>query len=162
MIHHSEKPVPLPEKTFLRVSVARQIMEVVRDGVVQKTYPVSTSRFGLGSEPGSFKTPLGRFRIAEKFGQDAAPGTVFKARRPTGEIAAPGGGEDLILTRIFWLDGLDPENANTHDRYVYIHGTNQEHLIGSPASQGCVRMTNSDIVELFGEIPENTFVEIRE
>ena len=68
----------------------------------------------------------------------------------------------MILTRIFWLDGLDPENANTHDRYVYIHGTNQEYLIGSPASHGCVRMTNSDIVELFQEIPENTFVEIRE
>ena len=84
MVHHSEKPVPVPEKIFLRVSVARQTLEVVRDGVVQKTYPISTSRFGLGTEPGSFKTPLGRFRIAEKFGQDAAPGTVFKARRPTG------------------------------------------------------------------------------
>lgn len=162
MMTHSEKHVHAPVKTFLRVSVARQSLEVVRDGVVQKTYPISTSRFGLGHEPGSYKTPLGRFRVAEKFGDGAEPGTVFKARQPTGEVAGPGGEEDLILTRIFWLDGLDPENANTHDRYVYIHGTNQEHLIGSPASHGCVRMANSDIVELFREIPENTLVEIRE
>jgi len=164
MMTQSEKHVhaPVPGQPVLRVSVTRQTLEVVRDGMVQKTYPISTSRFGLGCEPGSYKTPLGRFRIAEKFGDGAVPGAVFRARQPTGEVAGPGGEEDLVLTRILWLDGLDPENANTHDRYVYIHGTNQEHLIGSPASHGCVRMTNSDIVELFQEIPENTLVEISE
>jgi len=147
-------------RTELRVDVGRQVLDVVRDGDVRATYPVSTSRFGLGTEPGSLKTPLGAFEICEKIGDGAPLGAVFKSRHPTGEIATPGGDEDLILTRILWLAGKDPENANTRGRYIYIHGTNQEDLIGSPASHGCVRMRNADIAELFREIPEGTPVHI--
>jgi len=160
MINHSEKHVHAPLQMRLRVSIARQTMDILHDGVVQKSYPVSTSQFGLGTEPGSLKTPLGRFAVAEKIGQDAPSGMVFKARQPTGEIACEGGDEDLILTRILWLEGLDDANANTRDRYIYIHGTNQEAKIGTPASHGCVRMRNSDIIELYGKIPEGTVVEI--
>lgn len=160
MINHSPKHVHAPGEVHLRVDVARQVLEVMRNGTVQKAYPVSTSRFGLGTEPGSFKTPPGRFAISEKIGHEALPGTVFKSRQPTGEIAGQGGEDDLILTRILWLDGLDEANANTRSRYVYIHGTNQEHLIGTPASHGCVRMRNADIIELFREIPEGSIVEI--
>ncbi len=152
--------VHAPVRTHLRVDVARQMLDVVRDGEVRKSYPISTSRYGLGTEPGSLKTPLGSFRICEKIGHDAPLGTVFKSRKPTGAIAPPGGDEDLILTRIFWLEGRELQNANTRDRYIYIHGTNQEDLIGTPASHGCVRMRNADIAELFREIPEGTSVNI--
>jgi lipoprotein-anchoring transpeptidase ErfK/SrfK len=160
MINQSQKHVHAPSGLSLRVNVSRQTLDVLRDGHVQKSYSVSTSGFGLGTEPGSLKTPLGCFSIAEKVGHNALPGTVFKGRQPTGEIAPQGGDDDLILTRILWLEGLDQTNANTRERYIYIHGTNQEHLLGTPASHGCVRLSSTDIIELFQEIPEGTLVEI--
>jgi lipoprotein-anchoring transpeptidase ErfK/SrfK len=121
-----------------------------------RAYPVSTSRFGLGTEPGSFKTPLGRFEIARKIGGGAVPGAVFKGRVPTGEIGDASNPEDLIQTRILWLRGLDAENANTFERYIYIHGTNHEEEIGTPASHGCVRMRNGDVAELYEMVAEGT------
>jgi len=115
----------------------------------------------LGMAEGSFKTPTGRFRIAEKIGDEAPIGTVFKSRRrvkPTQRMLRE---DDLIMTRILWLDGLDRENANTHARYVYIHGTNHEDQIGTPASEGCVRMRSADVVELYNQVPTGTPVVIR-
>jgi lipoprotein-anchoring transpeptidase ErfK/SrfK len=144
----------------LRIDATRQILEVLRDGEVCKSYPVSTSKFGLGFENGSNRTPLGRFVVSEKIGAGATVGAVFKSRAPTGEIASQGGQEDLVLTRILWLAGLDAANANTKDRFIYIHGTNQESLLGTPASHGCVRMRNADVAECFEEISEGTLVEI--
>ncbi len=158
MINSSSKDVHVPLR--LRIDAKRQLLEVLRDGEVRKSYPVSTSKFGLGIEPGSNKTPLGLFAVRRKFGAGAPAGAVFRSREPTGEIALQGGEEDLILTRILWLDGLEEDNANTRERYIYIHGTNQEALLGTPASHGCVRMSNADIAECFDEIPEGTPVEI--
>jgi L,D-transpeptidase YbiS len=158
MINSSLKDVHDPLR--LRIDAGRQRLEVLRHGEVCKSYAISTSRFGLGFEPGSNKTPLGLFVVGEKIGVDAALGTVFKSRQPTGEIASQGGEEDLILTRILWLAGLEEANANTKERYIYIHGTNQEELLGTPASHGCVRMSNADIIEFFDKIPEGTPVEI--
>jgi lipoprotein-anchoring transpeptidase ErfK/SrfK len=120
--------------------------------------PVSTSRAGLGFEPGSLKTPTGLFRIHEKIGENARSGTVFKERVPIAE--APECNDDLITSRILWLDGLEKENANTKERYIYIHGTNQENLIGQPVSHGCIRMRNEDIVRLFDMVAVDTPVEI--
>ena len=122
-----------------------------------KSWPVSTSKFGLGSKEGSFKTPLGAFQIREKHGEGAEWGTIFKGRKPVG-LWKPGDEteEDLVLTRILWLDGLQPHNANTFERYVYIHGTNGEDRIGRPASHGCVRLANSDVIELFDLVPVGT------
>jgi lipoprotein-anchoring transpeptidase ErfK/SrfK len=142
------------------VDVARQTLHLLSNGVSVKSWPVSTSKFGLGSGPGSFKTPLGRFRICGKFGADAPSWAIFKSRLQTGEIARPGGEEDGVLTRILWLEGLEESNQNTRDRYIYIHGTNQEHLIGEPASHGCVRLRNEDVMELFSMVPEGAGVEI--
>ena len=144
----------------LRVDVARQTIHFLLNGVAVKSWPVSTSKFGEGVEPGSRKTPLGKFRICEKIGEAAPAWAVFKSRQPTGEIAAPGGGEDGVLSRILWLEGLEEANRNTKDRYIYIHGTNQEHLIGEPASHGCIRLKNEDVIELFGLVPAGTEVEI--
>jgi len=126
-----------------------------------RTYQVSTSQFGLGFEPGSFKTPLGRFAISKKIGDGAALGAVFKSRVPTGEIGDPANPEDLVQTRILWLHGLDPENANTMERYIYIHGTNHEEQIGTAASHGCIRMRNADVAELYELVNEGTPVSIQ-
>ena len=144
----------------LRVDVASQTVRLLRDGEAVKSWPVSTSRFGLGFEPGSFKTPTGRFSVAEKIGGGAPLWAEFKSRQPTGRLAEPGGESDGVLTRILWLEGLDPENANTRERYIYFHGTNREDLVGTPASHGCVRLRNEDMLELFDLVPEGTPVVI--
>ena len=145
----------------IHISVRRQELTLKLGRKKIASYPISTSRFGLGTEEGSFKTPTGRFRIAEKIGDDAPLGTVFKSRRrvkPTQRMLRE---DDLVMTRILWLDGLEPENANTHARYVYIHGTNHEDQIGTPASEGCVRMRPADVAELYNQVPKGTAVVIR-
>ncbi len=124
-------------------------------------YPISTSQFGLGTEEGSMKTPTGRFRIAEKIGDGMPVGTVFKSRQPVKVTKKLLREEDLIMTRILWLDGLDPANANTHERFIYIHGTNHEEKLGEPASHGCIRMKGSDLLELFELVDVDTPVAIK-
>ncbi len=125
-----------------------------------RTYPVSTSQFGLGSEPGSFKTPLGRFRVAAKIGGDQPIDMAYKSREPIRATAEMLKDDDLIMSRILWLDGLEPHNANTRERYIYIHGTNHEERIGEPASHGCIRMRNADVAELFDLVEVDTRVTI--
>jgi L,D-transpeptidase YbiS len=139
--------------TRLHISVQDQLLTLKVGEEVVATYPVSTSRLGLGTEEGSLKTPTGRFRIAEKIGDGAAPGTIFRSRIPLapGDETSPD--DDLVLSRIVWLDGVEPHNASTLDRYIYIHGTNHEDEIGQPASHGCIRMKNADVIELFDQLP---------
>jgi L,D-transpeptidase YbiS len=144
----------------IRISVGKQRLTLKSGRTKAAEYPVSTSRFGLGSRKGSFKTPTGKFRIAEKIGDGMPLGTVFKSRRPVRATKKLLREEDLIMTRILWLDGLEPRNANSHDRYIYIHGTNHEDKIGTPASVGCIRMKNADLIELFEQVTEGTPVEI--
>ena len=147
------------DSTAIRISVAEQRLELLRDGALVASYPVSTSRFGLGSEEGSMKTPLGKFKIGEKIGADAPSGTIFRNRIPLApEEALPT--DDLVLTRILWLDGLEAHNANTRDRFIYIHGTNHEEEIGRPASHGCIRMKSDDLIALFNEVPIGAEVRI--
>ena len=153
-------PNILPKKIvkYLVVSVPKQKMWLRQGRQILATYIISTSKFGLGFREGSFKTPTGRFCIHAKIGEGAALGEIFRARQATGHIASQGGEEDLVTTRILWLAGLDPENANTLDRYIYIHGTNREDLLGHPASHGCVRMNNIEIRELFESVDTDTLV----
>ena len=141
----------------IEVSVDEQRLRVFDGHHEIRNYLISTAANGTGCDEGSNCTPLGRFVIAEKLGQDSPIGTIFKSRLPIGQWA-PGDEtpEDLVLTRILWLDGQDPENANTRDRYIYIHGTNQEALIGQPVSHGCLRMRNDEVIDLFDIIPEGT------
>ncbi len=135
------------------VSVRDQRMMLVRDGEFVKTYPVSTSKFGLGSRSGSKRTPLGRMEVAKKIGGGAPSGAVFKSRRRTGEILRPNArGRDPIVTRILWLRGLDRWNRNTYGRYIYIHGTPEERKIGRPASYGCIRMKSRDVIDLYKRV----------
>jgi lipoprotein-anchoring transpeptidase ErfK/SrfK len=145
----------------IHISVPRQELTLKSGRKKLAAYPVSTSRFGLGSKEGSLKTPTGKFRISEKIGAGMPVGTVFKSRRPVKATRKILQEEDLIMTRILWLDGLDPANANTHARFIYIHGTNHEENIGVPASHGCIRMRNADLADLFARVEIDTPVEIK-
>lgn len=149
-------------RTKIDISIKDQRLTLTRNGKKLRSFPISSSRFGIGTEEGSNKTPLGNFQIAQKIGHDAAPGTIFKSRVPLGPDDPLPETEDFVTTRILWLDGMDPENANTRDRHIYIHGTKHEDKIGSPDSHGCIRMRNADVIELFDLVDETTQVVIRE
>jgi len=132
------------------ISTREQKLALLDHGNVMAIYPVSTSKFGLGDWPGSRFTPLGKLQIAEKIGDSAPPGTVFKDRRRTGEVVLVNSpGRDPIVTRILWLRGLEAQNARAFSRNIYIHGTPEEWRIGEAASYGCVRMRSSDIIQLY-------------
>ncbi|HUF62252.1 MAG TPA: L,D-transpeptidase [Verrucomicrobiales bacterium] len=141
------------EQRVLWVSVDRQELWLTGEcGEVLKRYPVSTSRFGLGFEEGSFCTPTGKFIISEKIGEGQPPGVVFRGREPAGSWQPGDPGEDLVLSRILWLHGVEPANANTKSRYIYIHGTHDEEGIGKPASHGCIRMRSADVIDLYDRV----------
>jgi lipoprotein-anchoring transpeptidase ErfK/SrfK len=132
------------------ISIPEQRMALLEDGAPLATYPVSTSKFGLGDFPGSSGTPLGALEVAQKIGGGAPSGAVFKDRRRTGEIVLPDApGRDPIVSRILWLRGREPQNALAYSRYIYIHGTPEERNIGLPVSYGCIRMRSRDVIELF-------------
>jgi len=133
-----------------------------------RTYPVSTSKYGVGNEEYSKKTPLGTHSILEKIGEAARVGTIFESRENTGRIATiytdtTDIEEELITTRILLLKGMIPGlneggGVDSYARRIYIHGTPEEGLIGTPASNGCVRMRNEDIMELFDIVPRGALV----
>jgi lipoprotein-anchoring transpeptidase ErfK/SrfK len=147
-------------RTKIDISIRDQLLTVTRDDETVRTYPISSSRFGLGTEEGSMKTPLGRFQIAQKIGHDMPRGTIFQSRVPLKPDDPLPATEDLVTSRILWLDGLDEDNANTRDRFIYIHGTKHEDKIGRPDSHGCIRMRNQDVIELFDLVEEGTAVQI--
>jgi lipoprotein-anchoring transpeptidase ErfK/SrfK len=148
-------------RSKLLVSVRDQRMLLLRDGKPLKTYVVSTSKFGLGSQSGSNRTPLGRMEIATKIGDGQPSGMVFKGRRPTGEILTPNApGRDPIVSRILWLTGKDHHNRNTLHRLIYIHGTPEEWRLGRPASYGCIRMGMGDVVDLYNRVGEGAEVTV--
>jgi lipoprotein-anchoring transpeptidase ErfK/SrfK len=143
------------------VSVRDQKLMLVQNGLAVATYPVSTSKYGLGDRWGSMATPLGFFQVAQKIGDSAPLGAVFHNRRFTGEILAPNApGRDPIVTRIIWLRGLEASNVHAFSRCIYIHGTPQEKIIGRPASYGCIRMKSNDVAMLYNQIPLGAFVQI--
>jgi lipoprotein-anchoring transpeptidase ErfK/SrfK len=152
----------------LIVSIADQKLYFYKKGKLIRTYRVSTSKYGIGNKNNSFKTPLGKHLISSKIGRKARLNSIFKDRRNTKKISKLGSDfdKDLITTRILRLQGLEPgknkgEGIDTFDRGIYIHGTAEEHLIGKPASHGCIRMKNKDIAELFDLVPRGTVVDIK-
>ncbi|MGI8603950.1 MAG: L,D-transpeptidase family protein [Verrucomicrobiales bacterium] len=155
-----------PEKKspslIIDVAVGEQRLRLREGEKILMTCAISTSKCGLGSAPGSNQTPAGRMRVAEKHGADEPLGTIFKSRQPAGlwKPESPVLADDLITSRILWLEGLEASNATAYQRYIYIHGTNQEHLLGTPASHGCVRMRNEDVVDLFEAVPVGTAVRV--
>jgi len=153
------------------ISIPAQTLELFdADGQLLKRYSVSTAAKGAGEQNGSNQTPRGRHLVRAKVGAGAPANTVFVRRRPTGEIwtpelAAQFPGRDWILTRILWLSGCEPGRnrlggVDTMRRYIYIHGSPDTVPIGVPGLIGCIRMRNSDIVELFDLVPPYTPVDI--
>lgn len=155
-----------PKEHALYVKISEQKLYVYFRGVLEKVYPVSTSRRPPSCVENSLGTPLGLHCIAEKIGDGAPLGMVFKGRVPQGtpymQLPPEESQANLITTRILWLRGLEPENSgpgcDTYSRYVYIHGTNQEDQIGTPNSHGCVLLRNQDVIELFDRVPTGTLV----
>src|SRR5438477_7439749 len=154
--------IPAPNlSTRVVISVRDQKLMLIENGTIAATYPVSTSKYGLGDGWGSLATPLGLLQVAQKIGDRAPIGAVFHNRRWTGEILQPNTpGRDPVMTRIIWLRGLEAANAHAFHRCIYIHGTNEEKLIGRPASFGCIRMRSSDVAALYSQLPLGTSVEI--
>ncbi len=143
------------------VSVKDQRLLLKTDGRNEAIYPVSTSKFGIGDRFGSFATPLGKFFIRVKIGMGQPLGAVFHSRKPTGEVIRPDApGRDPIVTRILWLEGVEPGNRNAFNRGIYIHGTPQEKSLGHPASFGCIRMRSTDVAALCDRVGRGALVRI--
>lgn len=156
----------------IRINIEKQLLELLNDDRSIKCYPVSTAKNGAGEVTGSFCTPRGKHLIRAKIGSGQPINTIFVRRRPTGEIYSHELGQqfperDWILTRILWLSGCEPGinrlgAVDTMRRYIYIHGTADETLIGQQVSHGCIRMRNQDIIDLFERVPTGTPVDILE
>jgi lipoprotein-anchoring transpeptidase ErfK/SrfK len=156
----------------VRISLAAQRLDLLEEDRVVVHHPVSTAALGPGEQMGSECTPRGEHVVRAKIGAGCPSGTVFAARRPTGEICTPARyhaepERDWILTRILWLSGCEPGRNRLRDvdsmrRYIYIHGCPDELPVGVPLSHGCVRMRNRHVIELFDRVPVGTRVRIEE
>jgi lipoprotein-anchoring transpeptidase ErfK/SrfK len=152
---------PAPVGSRVVISVRDQKLLLLQNGAKVATYPVSTSKYGLGDFWGRMTTPLGYLQVAQKIGDHAPLGAVFHNRRFTGEVLRPNApGRDPVITRIIWLRGLEAQNAHAFSRCIYIHGTPEEKLIGHPASYGCIRMKSNDVAALYNQLPLGALVEI--
>jgi lipoprotein-anchoring transpeptidase ErfK/SrfK len=142
-----------PTKGDVVVSVKDQKLGIYSQGKLTKEYIISTSKFGLGDQKGSNRTPLGQHEVIAKIGKGLPPGAVLKSRRWNGEVLKPNApGRDPIVSRILWLRGMETTNKNAFNRFIYIHGTPEENRLGKPASYGCVRMGMKDVVDLFDNV----------
>lgn len=148
----------------LRICIATQQLEVLQQpsGSVLHRFPCSTGAAGTGSTEGSGCTPLGHFCLCSKHGENAPLHTVFRSRLPVGLYPAAARGEDAILARILCLHGLEPHNANTRSRYIYIHGTADTARLGSPVSHGCIRLSPQHACTLYTLAPIGTPIRIVE
>lgn len=166
-----EKHAIVPTQFVFTVHIATQAISLFEKNQFIKTFPCSTSRFGIGQTEGSNCTPLGLHRIAEKIGAGELPGTVFKARKVVGHTSQPEFANAKITTRILWLEGLEDGfnrgmnagvNVDSHARYIYIHGTADQSSIGKPSSCGCIHLADADLIPLFDLLPSGTLVWIEE
>ena len=163
VLHAADAAPAAPEtiRNEVIVSVKEQKMMLLQNGARVTTYPVSTSKFGLGDGYGTMATPVGAMAVAQKIGDRAPIGAVFHHRRFTGEILKPNApGRDPIITRIIWLRGLEASTARAFARCIYIHGTPQEKMIGKPASYGCIRMKSKDVTDLYSQLPVGAVVQV--
>ena len=155
-------------ESLLFVSIDKQKMYKIQFGEIVKTYNISSSKYGIGSSEGSNKTPIGLHRVKEKYGANVPLYGRMIGRVFYGQIAniyedTTSSKTDDITSRILWLNGLEEginkgDGIDSYKRYIYIHGTSEEGKIGSPASHGCIRMKNKDVIDLFNEVAIGTFV----
>ena len=156
-----------PTQHLLTVNISEQSASLFERGQFVKKFPCSTSRFGIGQVKGSNCTPLGLHGIREKIGDGEPAGTIFKGRKVVGHISELGVDAARITTRILWLEGLEPGfnqggEVDSHDRYIYIHGTGNQESIGRPDSHGCIHLADADLMALFDLLPSGTLVWIAE
>ncbi len=159
-------------ESYLEVDIGAQKLTLWQGGARAREYPVSSALKGAGEQSGSGQTPRGWHTVRARIGAGAASGTVFRGRRATGEIWSPAlaakhPDRDWILTRILWLSGLEPGlnrlgKVDSMRRYIYIHGCPDTAPLSQPASHGCVRMRNRDVIELFDRVPAGMPVWIHE
>lgn len=155
----------------IEIDISKQRLFLLNNMVIVRSYPISSSKYGEGSTQNSFKTPLGNHVIKEMIGRDAIKNTIFTSRINTKRQAdiihdLTNSDNDYVTTRIMWLDGQEEgknkgKGVDSYQRYIYIHGTHEEGLIGQKASHGCIRMFNSDVIELFNEVKKGTKVYIK-
>ena len=161
----------LMKSTEIEISISEQKLFLIDNKSVIKTYLISSSKYGEGSKVNSFKTPLGKHVVKRKIGKDMPLGARFIGRIFSGEIYPIYDSDqvlvedDVVQSRILWLDGLEDginkgEGVDSYSRYIYIHGTPEEWLLGSKASKGCIRMSNKDVIELFNLVEEGIPVTI--
>lgn len=154
-----------PPRTSITVDVAAQCLSLFRWDTPARTYAISTSKYGLGNTQDSQQTPLGLHSIEQKIGLGCQSGEVFIGRVPQGAHSDDylRIKEDIISSRILWLRGLEPgfnagQLCDSHKRYIYIHGTPHAQSLGQPASIGCIRMADADIIDLFDRTPIHALV----
>ena len=155
----------------IEIDISLQRLYLVDNSTIISSYPISSSKYGEGSKQNSFKTPLGSHMIKEMIGDQVPKNTIFISRINTQREAKiihdqENSDNDYVTTRIMWLDGLEDgknkgKGVDSYSRYIYIHGTHEEGLIGQKASHGCIRMFNSDVIELFNVVKKGTKVYIR-
>ena len=153
---------------LLFVSIENQKMYRIQSKDIIETYDISTSKYGIGNQMGSNKTPTGLHKINSKYGHKTPVNGRMIGRVFYGQIAkifsdTTTSKTDDITSRILWLEGLENginkgNNIDSYKRYIYIHGTSEEGRIGIPSSHGCVRMKNKDVIDLFNEVAIGTFV----
>ncbi|MES2598975.1 MAG: L,D-transpeptidase family protein [Verrucomicrobiota bacterium] len=140
-------------KSEIVVSVKDQKLGLYSQGELKKAFTISTSKFGIGDQPNSYRTPLGKHEVIAKIGHGLPTGAVLKSRHWNGEVLKPNApGRDPIVSRILWLRGMETTNRNAMNRFIYIHGTTEENRLGKPASYGCIRMGMRDVVDLFNDV----------
>ena len=145
----------------LIIDVKHQKARLYEGRRLKEIFNISTSKNGLGSIEGSECTPAGALRVAEKIGDGAPLGAIFKTRVENGIWdGQERANKSPILTRILWLEGTEPSNQNTHDRYIYLHGTSHENKLGTPNSQGCIVFSNKDIIKVFDSLQTGDVVKV--
>ena len=156
----------------IKISISKQQLILFDEEDSIKKYSISTAKNGSGERKNSECTPRGEHIIAEKIGQGAKENSVFVGRIETNELYNSKLRDfhprrDWILTRILWLSGIEEgknkeRDVDSHDRYIYIHGSPEDIEMGYPGSRGCIRMRNSDVIELFNLVNVETRVTISE
>lgn len=152
----------------LFVNITEQKMYLIKEGGVVKTYVISSSRYGVGNKAGSNKTPIGLHKVKQKFGEKTPINGKMIGRVFYGNIATiytdnAKSKTDDVCSRILWLVGLEEglnkgEGIDSYNRYIYIHGTSEEGRLGKPASHGCIRMKNKEVIELYEKVKIGTLV----
>ncbi len=151
---------------YMYISVKHQRLYLIENDSTIRKYTISTAAKGIGNKSNSYKTPPGLHSIKKKIGDNVPEGGLFisrvycgkKVKIITEKEKAKG---DYVTSRIMWLQGEEPginkgRNIDSYNRYIYIHGTAEEGFLGQPASHGCIRMKNSDVVELYDMVDEGT------